>query len=156
MGLITPTGGEIRVFGRRIRPGAEVLSRIGSFVEGAGFLPHQICRGLRHGGSCDSMYRLIVDRDHRHLFVSRQRPDPTCCTLLMLEMLDHKSPRLSRTSRGLTRRESEVLHWLGKGKSNWDIGQILHLKPATVSKHLERIYPKLGVDNRTAASQSAC
>ncbi|GHB17134.1 alpha/beta fold hydrolase [Streptomyces chryseus] len=40
MGLITPDGGEIRVFGHAIRPGAPVLSRVGSFVEGAGFLPH--------------------------------------------------------------------------------------------------------------------
>ncbi|MFF3176278.1 alpha/beta fold hydrolase [Streptomyces sp. NPDC057900] len=40
MGLITPDDGEIRVFGRAIRPGAPVLSRVGAFVEGAGFLPH--------------------------------------------------------------------------------------------------------------------
>ncbi|HEX5568929.1 MAG TPA: alpha/beta fold hydrolase [Streptomyces sp.] len=40
MGLITPDSGEIRVFGHRIRPGAPVLSRVGAFVEGAGFLPH--------------------------------------------------------------------------------------------------------------------
>ena len=40
MGLITPTAGEIRVFGHQVRPGAEILSRIGSFVEGSGFLPH--------------------------------------------------------------------------------------------------------------------
>ncbi|MFM9445498.1 CocE/NonD family hydrolase [Streptomyces acidiscabies] len=40
MGLIRPDGGEIRVFGHAIRPGAPVLSRVGSFVEGAGFLPH--------------------------------------------------------------------------------------------------------------------
>ncbi|MPZ82973.1 MAG: alpha/beta fold hydrolase [Actinophytocola sp.] len=40
MGLIRPTGGNIRVFGHRIHSGAPVLSRIGSFVEGAGFLPH--------------------------------------------------------------------------------------------------------------------
>ncbi|MFE7755773.1 alpha/beta fold hydrolase [Streptomyces sp. NPDC057429] len=40
MGLITPDAGEIRVFGHAIRPGAPVLSRVGSFVEGAGFLPH--------------------------------------------------------------------------------------------------------------------
>ncbi|MFE0023114.1 alpha/beta fold hydrolase [Amycolatopsis sp. NPDC059021] len=40
MGLITPTEGSIRVFGHRITPGAPVLSRIGSFVEGSGFLPH--------------------------------------------------------------------------------------------------------------------
>ncbi|MFG2883980.1 CocE/NonD family hydrolase [Streptomyces sp. NPDC048297] len=40
MGLITPDGGEIRVFGHAVRPGAPVLSRVGAFVEGAGFLPH--------------------------------------------------------------------------------------------------------------------
>ncbi|MEU1086034.1 alpha/beta fold hydrolase [Streptomyces sp. NPDC005892] len=40
MGLISPDAGEIRVFGQAIRPGAPVLSRVGAFVEGAGFLPH--------------------------------------------------------------------------------------------------------------------
>ncbi|MFE3636775.1 alpha/beta fold hydrolase [Streptomyces sp. NPDC059168] len=40
MGLIAPDGGEIRVFGHAVRPGAPVLSRVGAFVEGAGFLPH--------------------------------------------------------------------------------------------------------------------
>ncbi|MFG3406680.1 alpha/beta fold hydrolase [Streptomyces sp. NPDC048142] len=40
MGLITPDEGGIRVFGQAIRPGAPVLSRVGAFVEGAGFLPH--------------------------------------------------------------------------------------------------------------------
>ncbi|MFF9566542.1 alpha/beta fold hydrolase [Streptomyces sp. NPDC014685] len=40
MGLITPDDGEIRVFGQAVRPGAPVLSRVGAFVEGAGFLPH--------------------------------------------------------------------------------------------------------------------
>ncbi|MFB8235873.1 alpha/beta fold hydrolase [Kitasatospora purpeofusca] len=40
MGLIRPDAGEIRIFGHLIRPGAPVLSRVGAFVEGAGFLPH--------------------------------------------------------------------------------------------------------------------
>ncbi|GGQ69615.1 alpha/beta fold hydrolase [Streptomyces althioticus] len=40
MGLIRPDDGEIRVFGHAVRPGAPVLSRVGAFVEGAGFLPH--------------------------------------------------------------------------------------------------------------------
>ena len=40
MGLILPSEGELVVFGQRIRPGAPVLSRIGCFVEGPGFLPH--------------------------------------------------------------------------------------------------------------------
>ncbi|MER5931943.1 alpha/beta fold hydrolase [Streptomyces sp. NPDC002054] len=40
MGLIAPDAGEIRVFGHTVRAGSPVLSRVGAFVEGAGFLPH--------------------------------------------------------------------------------------------------------------------
>ncbi|HEX5493088.1 MAG TPA: alpha/beta fold hydrolase [Mycobacteriales bacterium] len=40
MGLIHPSSGQVRVFGHVISPGAPVLSRVGSFVEGPGFLPH--------------------------------------------------------------------------------------------------------------------
>ncbi|HEX4723438.1 MAG TPA: CocE/NonD family hydrolase [Pseudonocardiaceae bacterium] len=40
MGLVHPSAGSIRLFGHLVRPGAPVLSRIGSFVEGPGFLPH--------------------------------------------------------------------------------------------------------------------
>jgi ABC-2 type transport system ATP-binding protein len=40
MGLILPTAGSIRVFGHEVVPGAAVLSKLGAFVEGPGFLPH--------------------------------------------------------------------------------------------------------------------
>src|SRR5207302_5903895 len=40
LGLVTPTAGEVRVFGHRLAPGAPVLSRLGALVEGPGFLPH--------------------------------------------------------------------------------------------------------------------
>jgi ABC-2 type transport system ATP-binding protein len=40
MGLISPTEGRITVFGHPVTPGAPVLSRVGAFVEGPGFLPH--------------------------------------------------------------------------------------------------------------------
>jgi ABC-2 type transport system ATP-binding protein len=40
VGLIHPTEGEMHVFGHRVTPGAPVLSRIGAFIEGPGFLPH--------------------------------------------------------------------------------------------------------------------
>jgi DNA-binding CsgD family transcriptional regulator len=56
---------------------------------------------------------------------------------------------------GLTTREGEVLSWLSKGKTNRDIAQILGLSPRTVDKHLEQIYAKLGVENRTAAAAIA-
>ncbi|MEZ5765571.1 MAG: response regulator transcription factor [Xanthobacteraceae bacterium] len=56
---------------------------------------------------------------------------------------------------GLTVRETEVLSWLSKGKTNRDIAQILGLSPRTIDKHLEQIYAKLGVENRTAAATIA-
>jgi DNA-binding response OmpR family regulator/DNA-binding CsgD family transcriptional regulator len=56
---------------------------------------------------------------------------------------------------GLTSREGEVLSWLSKGKTNRDIAQILGLSPRTIDKHLEQIYSKLGVENRTAAAAVA-
>ena len=55
----------------------------------------------------------------------------------------------------LTTREAEVLYWVGKGKTNRDIGDILGSSPATVKKHLEHIYEKLGVETRTAAASMA-
>ncbi|WP_300717138.1 response regulator transcription factor [Hydrogenophaga sp.] len=56
---------------------------------------------------------------------------------------------------GLTAREAEVLYWVVKGKINRDIGDIIGASPATVKKHLERIYAKLGVETRTAAAAMA-
>ncbi len=53
---------------------------------------------------------------------------------------------------GLTQREAEVLLWVSRGKASRDIGAILSLSPRTVTKHLEQIYAKLGVENRTSAS----
>lgn len=53
---------------------------------------------------------------------------------------------------GLTARETDVLHWIARGKSNRDIGEILGLSARTVNKHLEQIYIKLGVENRATAA----
>ena len=55
----------------------------------------------------------------------------------------------------VTEREAEVLLWIARGKSNRDIADILHLSPRTVNKHLEQIYAKLGVENRTSAAALA-
>ena len=40
MGLINPSAGAVYVYGEKVQPGAAVLSRVGSLVEGSGFLPH--------------------------------------------------------------------------------------------------------------------
>jgi DNA-binding CsgD family transcriptional regulator len=56
---------------------------------------------------------------------------------------------------GLTAREGEVLLWLSHGKTNRDIADILSLSARTVNKHLEQIFHKMGVDNRTSAAVMA-
>ena len=39
-GLLRPDAGEIEIFGEKISPGSRVLTRVGCFIEGPGFLPH--------------------------------------------------------------------------------------------------------------------
>ena len=63
-----------------------------------------------------------------------------------------QGPARLRARLPITTREAEVLYWLSQGKSSRDIGAILGLSHRTVTKHLEGIYAKLGVENRTAAS----
>ena len=80
------------------------------------------------------------------------------CTSLVHRRFPKKQSSSSRHRQrdgSLTPRESEVLDWLARGKSNAQIGQILGISAATVGKHLEHIYPKLGVENRTAAASFA-
>ncbi|UHS57311.1 response regulator [Agrobacterium vaccinii] len=68
---------------------------------------------------------------------------------------DKSADALLRQHFTLTVRESEVLLWIAKGKSNRDIGDILGLSARTVNKHLEQIYVKLGVENRASAAVKA-
>ena len=55
----------------------------------------------------------------------------------------------------LTDRETEVLLWISKGKTNREIGMILSTSPRTINKHLEQVFKKLGVENRTTAATLA-
>lgn len=55
----------------------------------------------------------------------------------------------------LTPRETEVLSWLAKGKTNRDIADILGMSHRTVNKHLEHVFEKLGVETRSAAAAIA-
>jgi DNA-binding CsgD family transcriptional regulator len=68
---------------------------------------------------------------------------PTRSTLVLREQNVSSVP--------LTPREREVLSLVADGMSTNEIAQSLWVTPATVSKHLEHIYRKLGVTGRTAA-----
>ncbi|CAO4177809.1 Response regulator input and output domains: CheY and LuxR family [Methylorubrum aminovorans] len=91
-------------------------------------------------------------RAHALSFIGRTGPE-----ILLRLSGDPTAAGLERLREHLpiTGREAEVLLWLSRGKSSRDIGEILGLSPRTVTKHLEGIYAKLGVENRTAASAVA-
>jgi DNA-binding NarL/FixJ family response regulator len=77
-------------------------------------------------------------------------------TMLLLEQRAANGTGTSRLAQAaLTPRETEVLSWLAKGKTNRDIGDILGLSHRTVNKHLEHIFEKLGVETRAAATALA-
>ena len=82
--------------------------------------------------------------------VSQASPDE-----ILVKLLDGNrasGAALLQASLALTQRESEVLFWIANGKTNREVAEILDMSPRTVNKHLEQVFPKLGVENRTAAA----
>jgi two-component system, NarL family, response regulator len=69
------------------------------------------------------------------------------------EIAERLADRVSEPS--LTPREIAVLELVAKGLSNREIGAALSTSAGTVKTHLERIYAKLGVGDRTAAALAA-
>lgn len=115
-----------------------------------GHLPRKVSRWIskpgQNGGS------LVVKTATAQLYVRRDPSYTDDNLVLLFELIKGKSEERRRRHRQLTPRERQVLFWVARGKSNSDTGTILSISPSTVGKHLERIYQKLGVENRTAAS----
>ena len=58
-------------------------------------------------------------------------------------------------TRGLTRRELEVLHLIAVGASNQQIADALVVSLSTVKTHINNIYTKLHVQSRLQAVTAA-
>lgn len=113
-------------------------------------------RGLRETDVPRAIDPFVVQRNQRTLTLWH-RSTPDGHVLLMQEQEDQEKqtpqrppPHLARW--GLTLRESEVLFWVARGKTNFETALIIGVQPRTVDKHVERIFTKLGVQNRTAAA----
>ncbi|MGH9441797.1 MAG: response regulator transcription factor [Thermoanaerobaculia bacterium] len=96
---------------------------------------------------------LVRERENRHLTIRLVRNGDE--RLLLLEERRNDLDAESLAPLGLTPRQSEVLAWVARGKTNDEIASIVGSRSATVAKHLERIYEKLGVETRTAAAIEA-
>ena len=95
----------------------------------------------------------VIERDEGRLIVRVIFADGG--NVLLLEQQRTVLRPASLEALGLSRREAEVLAWAAQGKTDAAIGAILSLSPRTVAKHLEHIYQRLGVENRSAAAALA-
>ena len=119
--------------------------------ERPGLLPRKLCRWLAQIDKSGAQKSLVIRRASQCLFVRQMRPHPADAIPLLLEVRTQTSEP-SRNHAGITLRENDVLRWIAASKSDREIAQILHISSSTVGKHIEHLYSKLGVENRTAAA----
>jgi CheY-like chemotaxis protein/DNA-binding CsgD family transcriptional regulator len=122
--------------------------------------PPQILSWLRrHLGDAERLIeppRLCAELGARRLSIRlHQQTGDEDWLIVMREVSDAAIIESMSLAFKLTAREAEVLYWVVKGKINRDIADILGASPATVKKHLERVFAKLGVETRTAAAGMA-
>jgi DNA-binding NarL/FixJ family response regulator len=81
---------------------------------------------------------------------------PAVTRRLIAEYVDRRGDQRRGQARGrleaLSEREREVLVLVGRGLSNADAAQALHMSEATVKTYVSRMLTKLGLANRTQAA----
>ena len=113
-------------------------------------LPRALAGWLAEVVSSSRPTRFILDRAGTQLCLQIIYREPKSICLLLEQRV--KSVAANNGRALLTQRQIEVLSWVARGKTNAEIAKILSLKTGTIGKYLERIFPKLGVENRTAAA----
>jgi DNA-binding response OmpR family regulator/DNA-binding CsgD family transcriptional regulator len=99
--------------------------------------------------------REVLGKPKQLVFSLQERTSDDDWLMVMREVSDAAVVDAMLQAFKLTMREAEVLYWVVKGKTNRDIGDILGSSPATVKKHLEHVFEKLGVETRNAAASLA-
>jgi DNA-binding CsgD family transcriptional regulator len=94
---------------------------------------------------------LVVEREGASLAIRLLNDCATDDFILVMIETDHSLLVQNLQGYGLSSRETEVLLWLSKRKTNVEIAVILGMGRRTVEKHLEHIFAKLGVETRAAA-----
>jgi len=95
----------------------------------------------------------VIERDGNRLTIHLlSKPEQN---FLVLEEHRGAIDPAALSSLPLTRRESEILAYVAAGKTNPEIGIIFGISSRTVSKHVEHILERLGVETRTAAAAAA-
>lgn len=114
-------------------------------ARGAGHLPDELEIWLRAGNGAPAT--IEARRDESRLTIRFDCDTRTHEIKLLLE----KRRTDVNESGALTARERRILQSVEQGLRNQDIAAALGITVATVKKHLEHVFEKLGVTNRTAA-----
>lgn len=79
--------------------------------------------------------------------------DPGITPGVLMQLRRHTLPRAAEAAEieELTDRELDVLRLVGRGRSNREIGEELHISEATVKTHVGSIFSKLHLRDRAAA-----
>jgi DNA-binding NarL/FixJ family response regulator len=161
-GVRAAAGEDAVALARKQRPLAVILEAVLPGATG-----YEICHELReeHGESLpivfvsgersappDRVVGLLVGADD---YIAKPLdPDELIARLRRLIARSDASTRNGRRSEAfaeLTSRESEVLRLLALGLNQGDIARHLHISPATVGTHIQRVLSKLDVHSRTQA-----
>jgi len=120
-----------------------------------GMLAEQVLR-LRAQGSASPTARVALEVGSRRLEIATvSAVGPNEWLFRLTEMTVVVEEEVLQRTLAISSRESEVLLWVSRGKSNREIGEILTISPRTVDKHIAQIFTKLGVANRASAAARA-
>jgi HD-GYP domain-containing protein (c-di-GMP phosphodiesterase class II) len=150
-----------------LRPIGDLAVQYGERLDGSGY-PHGLA------GAAISQPARVLAAAHLYQSLREPRPqrDPLTATAAaahlraevragrlagsqveaVLSAAGHRTARRVAGPAGLTSREVDVLVLLARGHTNKEVADKLVISRKTVANHVEHIYVKIGVSNRTAAA----
>jgi HD-GYP domain-containing protein (c-di-GMP phosphodiesterase class II) len=146
---------------------AEIAGRHHERLDGSGY-PHgmpgsALTPAARLLAVADVYHAMLEPRPHRSALAAddaavQMRQESRAGKLdagavdAVLRAAGHRVARRQHWPAGLTSREVEILGHVARGSSNRELAQLLHITEKTVRNHLEHIYAKAEVSNRTGAT----
>lgn len=131
---------------------------------------HSALRGMRsalvHGirderAGCESLY-ITLSSEALRKGNGRERFDPLleslvahidlACRRVAALPVCNRLPQRASAALELSSRERQILERMCRGNTNVDIAAALEISPFTVKNHVQRIFRKIGVSNRTQAA----
>ena len=113
--------------------------------------------GLRHGitAGCSSAQKDIISvfsfAGDQNRFHEHHKKILDVVTPHLFQGFNRLHPGKNLANCELTKREMEVIRWVGEGKSNWELSMILKISESTVKFHMYNIEKKLNASNRAHA-----